>query len=339
MGAPRLLSRWGRRLGVSLAALAATPVVLELVARALSLDEKQAEAIAIDVGRERSAQTGRALGWDTTAARLGLDYLPEPFTLDDAGFTTRWGRCAFGFTGPSVLVVGDSTTKQSLVQVDGVWRGEDPRDSWPAHLQQDLGPGVQVCVAAEDGYHPRDEAPLVEHLAGALRPVVTVVLLCPNDLVDADGRTRVETGDRLRLAAAAPYRLVYAPLAWPWGLDHSEALRFVAWRLASADPARALRIATSGPPTSVAALLRRMDAAPGALRLFFLPVLDDDLPALDPRVPALASASGLPIPLIDLPGPRAARRRTPTDTVHPDAEGNVRIEAAVLAAVRPLLPG
>jgi len=147
-----------------LVTLLVTALALEGLARRMDLDARQRQAIRVD-RQLLIAETPGAPG-----AALGVDYLPRGFTLDEAGFTSAWGRCDFDHAGSTALVFGDSVTRQVGLPADPRFQADDPRLTWPALLKRALPAEWQLCVFAEDGYHPADYAAVAEVLVPTLQP-------------------------------------------------------------------------------------------------------------------------------------------------------------------------
>jgi lysophospholipase L1-like esterase len=320
--------------------LVAVLAAVELTARFMDTDMLQHEAIAVAAGRglgETWHEEGTA-AWLETAEALGVDYLPDEFELEEGGFHSRWGFCAFGFEGPTVLAMGDSTTRQSMVERDGQRFGDVPQNTWPMLLKSHLGPGVQVCVLAENGYHPGDLSRLLEGIQPRLEPDLVLVLLCENDLAEAPPRVRVDRGDAFVYYRAVAERPVVPALYWYPLYLRSEAFRFLHWRLALAWPSRAGEIELTLRDTiGVDGALRSMEDQPGALGVYYLPLLDDAEPAQPPRLAELNRLAGIEVHPVVLPAPRAAYRRTDDDPVHMNLAGHQRVVEAVLPAVRATL--
>ncbi len=318
--------------------LVATLAAVELAARGMSLDNRQHEAIAVSAGMGLGEtwldETHE--DWMDTVEELGVDYLPREFRLEDDGFQSRWGWCDFGFDGPSVLVLGDSTTRQSMAVEGGVKYGDLARHTWPALLQQELGRGVQVCVAAENGYHPRDQLRLLESLGARLEPAIALVLLCENDLAELSPRVGVRQDDALVFYRALPHRLIYQPLFWFPLYARSEAFRFLHWRLALAHPGQTSQIeVVLTDAFDVDEALRRMRDAVPRLGVYFLPTLEDEgREELERRVAHVSERAGVPIQAVPLPAPLEQFRKEPSDDVHANLQGHERIVATALPQVR-----
>ncbi len=318
--------------------LVATLAAFELSARTMSLDNRQHEAIAVSAGMGLGEtwldETHES--WLETVEELGVDYLPREFRLEDGGFHSHWGFCDFAFEGPSVLVLGDSTTRQSMAVEEGVKYGDLARHTWPALLQEELGHGVQVCVAAENGYHPRDHLRLLEGLGHRLEPAIVLVLLCENDLAELSPRVGVREDNALVFYRALPHRLVYEPLFWFPLYVRSEAYRFVHWRLALNDPARTSKIEVElRDAFGVDEALRRIEAGAPHLGVYFLPTLEDEgREDLEKRVAHVSERAGVPIQPVPLPPPIDRFRKEPSDPVHANLEGHHHVVSTLLPAVR-----
>lgn len=293
--------------------------VVELSARALNLDARQGEATLLAHGRVDRGP------WASGAA-IGVDYLPHPFEQDEAGFTTRWGRCDYGHPGPSLLVLGDSTTRR-LAQ--GAQR-DPPELSWPRLLAAELPENVQLCVLAEDGYDPTDLAALHAAFAPRLQPTLTLALLCANDLTDRPARTLKTDARGLAIYNPAAQQLSWPPLYWAPAFQASEALRFVHWRVATATASGAP--VPGGQPLTrqPAEALARLQSAPGELLVAYLPELISGLPPGNPRLEQLARSSGVPISALQLPAPLPALRIDPADPLHINAAGHRGVADALV---------
>jgi lysophospholipase L1-like esterase len=322
---------------VPLVTLLVTIAGFELIARWMRLDLRQHEAIAVSAGKGLGEiwHEGDTEAWLEAVEVMGLDYAPDHFALEGAGYHSRWPFCDFGFDGPTVLAMGDSTTRQSMMENPAGGRfGDMVEHTWPMLLQQRLGDGVQVCVAAENGYHPRDLTLMLDALEPRLHPAVVLALLCENDLNDLEPRVRVDRGDAFIFYRALDHRLVFGPLFWRTLFDRSEAFRFLHWRLAMAVPSQAYEKKVELKDAfSVVSALERMDAKPGALGVYYLPQLDDS-PLEDPRVEELAQKSGVDITTVPLPSPRERFRRTEEDAVHVNIDGHRAVVRAVYPLVR-----
>ena len=320
--------------------LVALLAAVEISARVMDLDQLQHESIAVAAGKSlgETWHQGGAEGWLEAVEALNVDYLPDDFRLESGGFHSRWGFCDFDFEGPSILAMGDSSTRQTMTTGDGPRAGDLSEHTWPRLLSKRLGPAVQVCVAAENGYHPRDLSKLLDALQPRLEPAMVVALLCENDLSELSPRVRVDRGDAYVFYRAVPHRMVLPSLYWYPLYASSEAYRFTLWRLALAMPDRAGEIEVRlRDAFGVDEALRRMDDQPGALSVFYLPPLDDSRLDLDSRVGELAQRSGVDIRAVELSPPRAEFRRTDEDPVHINVLGHLRVVDAMLPVVRAAL--
>lgn len=322
--------------------LVAALAAVELSARVLDTDQLQHEAIAVAAGKGlgETWHQGSTDAWLETVEALGVDYLPDEFVLEEDGYHSRWGFCDFDFDGPTILAMGDSTTRQSMVDRAEQHSIDLPRYTWPALLQNHLGAGHQVCVAAENGFHPRDLSKLLEALQPRLQPDLVLALLCENDLAELSPRVRVDRGDAYVFYRAVAERPVLPSLYWYPLYVRSEAFRFLHWRLASAMPDKAgeIRMALSD-AFGVDEALRRMDAQPSQLKVFYLPTLDDAQPLQPMRLGQIAQRAGVDIRTVRFEGSRADYRRSEEDTVHLNLAGHQRVVHNVLPVVRAALGG
>ena len=322
--------------------LLASLVVVECAARALNTDQLQHEAIAVAAGRGLGETTRQrdASAWIETTRALGVDYLPDEFVLEEGGFHSRWGFCDFDHPGPTILAMGDSTTRQTMVERDGQRSGDMPQNTWPKILEQRLGGGAQVCVAAENGYHPGDLARLLEALQPRLEPELVLALLCDNDLMEIPARVRVERDDVFVFYRAVDHALVVAAWYWYPLYVRSEAYRFLLWRTALAFPGSAGEIDIELPDAiGVELALQRLDASSGELGVYFLPTLDDGSASLAPRLQELEELSGVIISAVVLPSPRSHYRRTPEDSVHMNSDGHRAVVDAMLPLALQVVQG
>jgi len=321
--------------------LLASLAAIELAARVLELDQLQREAIAVAAGANQGEswqdESSRE-AWLAAVERMGVDYLPDEFRLEDDGFHSRWGFCAFDFDGLTVLAMGDSTTRQTMIRLNGVDYGDQPEDTWPVLLGDELGPGVQVCVVAENGFHPRDLAMILDALQPRFEPAAVLALLCENDFDELPPRVRVEHGDAFVFYQAVPRRKVLAPLYHEWLYPRSEAYRFMHWRLSLLFPAWAAEVRIElDDALGVADAFRRMDDQPGELAMFYLPILEPQAATQDPRAAALARRAGVSIRPVNLPKPAVPFRRTDDDAVHLNQAGHQHVVDAMLPVVRGML--
>lgn len=305
-------------------------VAAEVLARHMRLDLRSGEAIAV-------ASAGPK-GLHARAGGLGADgepdFLPRGFKRDAQGFDSGWGRCDFDHPGPTVLALGDSTTRQSARPG---YQGQDsqPDDrsewTWPAQLSALLSPEVQVCVLAEDGYHPHDLALLAPEIIRRLQPVTTVYLMCSNDLQERPQRLMVEIDeDWLSYHQAPSYSLVWRPLYQPWLLKHSEAFRFAHHRLAQ-DSAWAIRIPLDVPYMQPVPALQELERSSQQLQVFYLPEISEQQTAdLQRRLEGIVQSSGVAIRPVQLPQPKQRFRRESWDTVHLNRDGHALVADAIL---------
>lgn len=286
--------------------------VTETAARRLQLDNLQALSVSWIDG------TGPVTRAGSSGESLGVDYLPRGFEIDDQGFTTLWGRCDFAHPGPTVLALGDSTTRASTPNARDT---HSALATWPRMLKTTAE--VQVCVIAEDGYHPADLAAIEL----ALRPSMTwdliILLLCHNDARPTNHRNTIR-GEPGALHHPPPYRLAYAPLWQPWLFKVSEAFRYLHWRLALEVDDR-IRIPDPDPIMKVGASLASLATSP--LRIFYLPPVGPhpDGPGALREITRATADEGLPLQVIDLPERLASWRKSPADLVHMNRVGHTDV--------------
>ncbi len=303
------------RIGVVVAvAAAATAAGVEAYSRHAGLDRLQLERMPV------------AAQLVTPPPQLSaVDYLPREFRLDAQGFDTAFGRCDLGWPGRTLLALGDSTTVQTTV--DG--QPEDHQGSWPLLVGQALGPDWQICVLAEDGYHPSDLATLWQALDLDLQPDLAVLLMCSNDLVDRRPRSLVQEGGQTFLAWTPDQPVVWRQLWNPWLYQRSEAYRHFTWRMALAtDDAARIPTQVQGRPTGPA--LAALDDALDLL-VFYLPDLVAGQGA-PPALARLAQEGGVEIQPVQTGADPEALRREPIDPVHLNEAGHARVAQQVLAA-------
>lgn len=318
-----------KRLLIPPLTLIVTGIALELTARALDLDDRESVSIAVDKNLTRLMPDGS--DW-------GVDYLPRRFKLDETGFDSGWGRCDFTRPGPRVLALGDSTTRQVGASPDQPGVLDPPELTWPMLIAARLRADVQVCVIAEDGYHPVDQVIVAEHVAALWPPDLIVTLWCDNDLDDEVVRHRVDEGDQVRVVLHNPVLHAWPPIHWPWLFYRSEALRYVSSRIATTT-GQILEVPSPLPRTrSVVDAIRRIDALPGELRAFHLPALQSDDSWGISRVNALADQSGVPIWTIPLPQPREHLRVVEADRIHENAKGHRLVAAKMLPVIATIVP-
>ncbi len=314
------------------ATLLAGAAGVECWARLRDLDRLQAQRVAVAEGDwfGESRIEAIAPAWRERAAPLLDAYLPAGFRLDDGGFDTAWGRCSFEHPGPTVLILGDSTTRNTRGK--GVV-GDDPAFTWPAMLRAELPDEVQLCVIAELGYHPSDQLRYLEVLGPRLEPAAVVVLLCDNDLEPSSPRLRVPRDGATVYYSLPDTQQVWRPLYLPWLHRRSEAARFLLWRLALARPEAAVGVPARGvEPTPSLDSLARMQAFPAPVLLFHLPVLRSDGP-VEPGVQALYDQRRVPFHRVELGPDPEALRYSPPDPIHLNVAGH----RVVVQNVAPLL--
>jgi len=328
----------GLRAGlVFLVVLALALPALEAYARWRHLDERRLRGIAV------AGPLVQASAFQPSPQGWSVAYLPRDFQLDADGLTTAWGHCAADFPGRTVLVFGDSTTRQASPEPPGLGLGADPGDrrwrtagqTWAGRLAAALGHGVQVCVVAEDGYHPVDYADLAARILPVLHPDLVLVLLCGNDLDPQPPRFAVDKGERVEVYAQPGYLPVYPPLRWDWLLDRSVAFRFLHWRLAALTGDE-LRLARHVDAVGADQALTALAARGAPLRVAWLPPLRD-APADLARDRATLATWSVPVQILDLQPPWPALRREPTDTVHLSDEGHARVAAQLVPVAQEAL--
>ncbi len=300
---------------------------IEALARYMKLDQRQGQAMALST--DGSFESPGQVPLETT----GIDYLPSGFSMDSQGFDSIWGRCDYGFKGPSVLAMGDSTTRYCSRKSTGA---DSPDLSWPSVLAARLGPARQVCVVAEAGYHPADILALYDVLGPPLRPAVLVLLLCANDLVDISHRKAMNIGGRAVFYQEPRQRLAFRPMYWPWLFHGSEAFRFFHWRFALLMPAWAFAV----PVPEERRLLGTMSARSSLLELkekvehlvvFFIPPLTEEHEDADRRLQEMRESTGIDIHSVVLPSPVSRFRRNTEDTVHMNQDGHAIVAGAVFS--------
>lgn len=322
------------RLALVLVALLLGAVGIEGYGRARHLDRLQARGIAVDGRRTAASNFGAApLDW-------GLPYLPRVFTLDDQQLTTAWGTCRFDHPGRTVLVLGDSTTRQASGAIFGgpdTILQDEARRTWAGLLQRGVPKDVQVCVVAEDGYHPSDYVALVEQLGPLLQPDLIVVLLCSNDMSDIAEREAVARDGWQVVYELPTTRPVYPPLWQPWLYDHSEAFRFLHYRLATATGDRFdIPVAEVRRPSADS--LRRLGGTASTLLLAYLPALADEH-EFEPIAQAKLERLGMDVVRVELSGPWRPLRRQQDDVVHLSDQGHSEVAAQLTPAILQALDG
>lgn len=318
-----------KRLLILPATVLALLISLEVTARTLHLDQREQVSIAVDASLTRLMSDGSA--W-------GVDYLPRQFSLDDTGFDSYWGRCDFTAPGPRVLALGDSTTRQ-VGRLGPLPEDLDPIAlGWPMLLKSHLRKDVQVCVIAEDGYHPFDQAILAERVARLWPPDLIVALWCDNDLDDEPARVMVREGDQMRIVLHNPFQRVWRPFQWPWLIQRSEAARFIGSRLGTLT-GDAVDVPLDLPrERRVLDAIRRIDALPGELRAYHIPALQEDDQWGVVRTNGLAEQAGVPIFNIPLPQPRESLRILDADHIHPNRRGHELVAAAMVQGALQIVP-
>ena len=288
---------------------------VEGYARNQHLDVRQGSAIALG-GRQIQSHTA---GRQDMTGEWGVAYLPRGLMETHTGFQTPWGPCDYDWDGRTVLILGDSVTRQA---------SEGPNThlgTWP--LQIALPNDVQLCVLAEDGYHPAEYAAMIQYVqARGLVPDLTLIVLCENDLLDRPARYSVYLNGTLALYEPPSHTLAWGPAWQPWLYGHSEAFRFAHWQLAIADPDRAVRIPVSVPSMQVVSALQSLQAA-GPTQIWYLPLLQLQE---DPHSVARLNALSQEIPGIDVldrsGDPHGLRRRA-DDPIHLNDAGHAWITA------------
>lgn len=327
MTRPIPAATWVARLAIVWVCGLVGALALEGYARARHLDRLRARTTAVG-GRQTAASDFQLspLDWD-------VPYFPRVFSLQSEVLQTAWGTCRADHPGRTVLVLGDSTTRQASGggRGDASPQGEAAR-TWPALLAPDLPADVQLCVVAEDGYHPADHLALLRRLAPILEPDLVLVLLCANDLVDQAQWVGVAQDGWVvvyELPATAP---AFRPLWNPWLWSHSEAFRFVSWRLVERfGHGFDLPVGGAQPRRAIQSLHDLLAEAPD-LRLFYLPMLDDGDPD-DLAARQRLVAEGIPHQALSLTAPWEPLRREAGDRMHLSDQGHAAVARQVLPAV------
>ncbi|MCK6508137.1 GDSL-type esterase/lipase family protein, partial [Myxococcota bacterium] len=300
---------------------------MEGYARARHLDRLRARTTAVG-GRQTAASDFQLapIDWD-------VPYFPRVFTLRPDALQTAWGTCRADHPGRTVLVLGDSTTRQASGggKGDASPQGEAAR-TWPARLAASLPADVQLCVVAEDGYHPADHLAMLRRLSPILQPDLVLVMLCANDLVDQAQWVGVARDGWVvvyELPATAP---AFRPLWNPWLWSHSEAFRFLSWKLvARFGHGFDLPVGTDAPRRAVPSL-RDLGAEAPAVRLFYLPMLDDADPD-DLGARQRLASEGIAHHVLSLSAPWEPLRREGGDRMHLSDHGHEIVAAQVLPVV------
>ncbi len=309
---------------------------MELLARHMQLDLTQLERVAVAEGNAFGGSRLDAIApaWRDRAAPLLEGYLPTGFSLDEQGFESHMGRCRFDHLGPTVLVLGDSTTVMTADpdSHQPPMGAGDPSQTWPALLAAELGPGIQVCTLAELGFHPQDHARFVQVLAPALDPALVVVLLCSNDLEPLAPRVRQPDGEGSIYYGSTGTQQAHGALPLPWLFARSEAWRHLQWRAAQRWPEAVIELPSPRYPAKPASeSLRELVASGPPVALFYLPELWDD------SSPPDLEDLGVEARVVGLPAPREALRYSPNDPVHMNADGHRAVVGVVGPEVRAVL--
>ncbi|NOY24837.1 MAG: hypothetical protein GXP62_03100 [Oligoflexia bacterium] len=300
-------ARWLTRLSLLFILVLAGLGGLEGYARLRHLDRRTARAIAVS-GQPSSASDFQL---------LPLAYLPRVYTLTDQALTTAWGTCRFDHVGRTILVLGDSTTRQTSSDV--------AERSWAGLVAQTLPDDVQICVVAEDGYHPVDYAVLYAKLAPLLHPDLLVTMLCNNDLYDIASRIAVAENGWTVVYEQPSTTPVYPPLWQPWLWNHSEAYRFVNWRLAELT-GDSVELPVSGRRLSYRSALKTLIDSDIPVVIAYLPPISEQVAQDIPTAMALAWLKARhPVLHLDLQPPIEPLRRTPSDDVHLSDLGHQRV--------------
>jgi lysophospholipase L1-like esterase len=314
-------TKWALRGGVVVSTVVVLLGGLEGYARSQALDLRQGSAIAA-TGREVQHQ---AEGRFDPTGDWGVAYLPRGLTEGPAGFTTPWGSCSLDWSGRTVLVLGDSVTRQATPGP------HTHGGTWP--MQLTWPEDVQVCVLAEDGYHPAEYAAMADKVRrDGLEPDLTLIVLCENDVQDLPARYPVQLDGRVALYEPPTHTLAWAPAWQPWLYAHSEAFRFAHWRLAVANPDQAAQIPATVTQRDVSpALLALQDAGP--TEIWFLPPLRvQDDPLSSGRLENVnQTVSGIRV--LDRGTDPASLRRQPDDHVHLNDAGHAWIAAQIQPVV------
>jgi hypothetical protein len=321
---------WLARLSFITCCVLAGALAIEAYARLNHLDRRRARAIAVG-GRQTAASH-----FQLTPADWDLPYLPRVFDLDEDRLVTAWGTCRFDHPGPTVLVLGDSTTRQASGggPVDSTPTGEAAR-TWPGRLAGLLPPEIQLCVVAEDGYHPADQVVLLRKLAPLLRPALVVVLLCANDLLDKVEWVGVAQDGWVVVYEAPTTVPVFRPAWNPWLWENSEAYRFASWQLALRF-GQAYELEVGSATWYARASLAALQAEAPKLVMAYLPMLDDAHED-DLRARRRLVAWQVPHKVLELQPPWKPLRREAGDRMHlsDHAHGLVaeQMGPAILAAL------
>lgn len=279
----------------------------EWIARDRHLDRLQGQTVAM---KELSR------GAWTDGDLLGADYLPRLFLLDGDGFTTSWGRC--DFDQPALLIFGDSTTREAAILPGDQ---DDAHLTWPMQLQLT----EQVCVIAEDGYHPHDYALIAEQLAPRMELTRILVLLTENDLTDRVGRLPIRDGHVTVIYEPPASRVINGAFWNPWLYGRSELFRWLHWKTGDRT------IDWEKPELRTLASLQALQAH-AELDLFYLPQL-----ITGPMNGALAleavREAGFEITLIELPEDPTGLRKQPEDINHMGPQGHKLVAAQVRAGL------
>ncbi len=324
-----MASRWGFRLLGSLVALGLLCAGLEWLARHRGWDYRDAQVTLIDPGL-----TSR---YGDEARALGIEYVPRGFVLDEGGFTTGWGRCDWEHGGETLLVLGDSTTRMvGGVPAERGGMDDLPALSWPGVLSEWLRPGARICVFAEDGYHPADYVPLLDALEPRLQPTTTVVLLCPNDLVERRTRRVEDTADGIALVEESPAFPMVPALGWRWLHERSVAFRSLHRSLEARGIAAESIRNDQVEVVQAGSYLRRLGTRGEAIQFWYLPWLGGE--GDGNRAGPGGGAPGIPgvkIRPVDLPEPLEWWRRNPKDPRHLNWYGHREVARRIGAG----LPG
>ncbi len=284
-----------------------TAVVAEWIARDRHLDRRQGQTVGM---RELSR------GAWTDGDVLGVDYLPRLFLMHRDGFTTSWGRCSFD--EPAVLIFGDSTTREAAILPGDK---DDAHLTWPALLQIEQ----QVCVVAEDGYHPHDFAMIAERLAPRMELDLNVPPPTENDLLDRVGRLPIREGQVTVLYEPPATRTINDRIWNPWLYERSELFRWIHWKTGDHT------IDWERPELQTLASLESL-AGHGELTLFYLPQLNPGPMNGSAELEAVRAA-GWEVQIIELPEDPTTLRKQPDDINHMGPAGHEIVAAQIQAAL------
>lgn len=265
----------------------------------------------------------------------GVAYLPRDFEmLEGGGFKSSWGVCRPDFAGRTVLAFGDSTTRQSGgVGLQPRTSVEEAQKTWPAFLN--LGSDVQVCVIAEDGYHPRDIELILKKVLPTLKVDLLVGMLCFNDGYEFAPQLALDVTKGTALFNLPLKMAVYPPWDIPWLWDHSEAFRYLHWYMANESGLKKMRKSQySGVPTSESLIAIASFDVP--LVLWYLPHLSFQADQDQRTLQSVAEAE-LPINQLVLDGNPIDLRYQFDDPIHLSERGHRQVAAQIAKEVTSIL--